>query len=82
MSTRPIGNIERLLHRTPHLTNFTEWRTNVKTIFKTMKAWEIVTGEEKESIATPPVHSTRATSGEADNANLRLAIETFKERRK
>jgi hypothetical protein len=28
------GTIERL-----NLTNFIEWRTNVKAIFKTMKAW-------------------------------------------
>jgi uncharacterized FlaG/YvyC family protein len=52
-----------------------------KTILKTMKAQEIVTGEEKKSTATPPAHSTRARSGEADNANLQLAIESFKKRR-
>ena len=72
----PRGSIERL-----NLTNYIEWRTNVKTILKTMKAWEIVAGEEKEPTETPPAQSTRARSGEADNANLQLAIASFEERR-
>jgi len=54
---------------------------NVKSILKSMKAWEIVTSEEKEPTETHPAHSTRARSGEVDNANLQRVIETFKERR-
>jgi hypothetical protein len=70
------GTIECL-----NLTNYIDWKMNIKSILKSMKAWEIVTGEEKEPIETPPAHSTRARSGEADNANLQRAIESFRDRR-
>jgi len=70
------GNIEHL-----NLINDIDWKMNVKSILKSMKAWEIVIGEEKEPTETTPTHSTRARSGEVDNANLKLAIENFKERR-
>jgi len=69
-------NIERL-----NLFNYIDWKMNVKSILNSMKAWEIVTGEEKEPTETPLTHSSRARSGEVNNANLQRAIETFKERR-
>jgi hypothetical protein len=81
-------NIKKDFHKTKwgtieclNLTNYIDWKMNIKSILKSMKAWEIVTGEEKEPIETPPAHSTRARSGEADNANLQRAIESFRDRR-
>jgi len=59
------GSIERL-----NLTNYIDWKMNVKSILKSMRAWEIVTGEEKEPTETPPTL-----------ANLELAIESFKQRK-
>jgi len=70
------GNIERL-----NLINYIDWKMNVKSILNSIKAWEIVTGEEKEQTETPLTQSTRARSGEVYNANLQSAIETLKERR-
>jgi len=59
------GSIEHL-----NLTNYIDWKMNVKSILKSMRAWEIVTGEKKEPIETPPTL-----------ANLELAIESFKQRK-
>jgi len=70
------GNIEHL-----NLINYIDWKMNVTSILKSMKVWEIVTGEEMEPTETPLTHSTRVRSGEVDNANLQCAIENFKERR-
>jgi hypothetical protein len=36
----------------------------------TMKAWEIVTEEEKLPTEAPPAHSTRAKSGKSDAPSL------------
>jgi len=59
------GSFERL-----NLTNYIEWKTNVKSMLKMMEAWEIVIGEEKMPTATPPAHSTRVRSNETENFNL------------
>jgi hypothetical protein len=37
-----LGSFERL-----NSTNYIQWRINARTMLATMKAWEIVTGEEK-----------------------------------
>jgi len=70
------GNIERV-----NLINYIDWKMNVKSFLKSIKAWEMVTGEEKKLIKTSPTHSNRARSGEVINTNLQHAIETAKERR-
>ena len=59
------GSIKRL-----NLTNYIDWKMNVKSILKSMRAWEIVTGEEKEPTKTPSTLT-----------NLEVAIESFKQRK-
>jgi len=59
------GSIERL-----NITNYIDWKMNVKSILNSMRAWEIITGEEKELTEIPPTL-----------ANLELAIESFKQRK-